>query len=95
MQFLFGLKTFKMSDADITRLVRPMVREIAPYRSARDEFEDFDEPERKRRLLRVWLNFLDGRPLADRFADRFNTGPRNGIQVQEGAGYWVRGKVQS
>ena len=62
---------------------------------ARDEFEDFDEPERKRRLLRVWLNFLDGRPLADRFADRFNTGPRNGIQVQEGAGYWVRGKVQS
>ena len=23
---------------------------------ARDEFEDFDEPERKRRLLRVWLN---------------------------------------
>ena len=62
---------------------------------ARDEFEDFDEPERKRRLLRVWLNFLDGRPLADRFADRFNTGPRNGIQVQEGAGYWVRAKVQS
>jgi len=31
-----------MSDADITRLVRPMVREIAPYRSARDEFEDFE-----------------------------------------------------
>ena len=31
-----------MSKIDITQLVRPMVREIAPYRSARDDFEDFD-----------------------------------------------------
>ena len=30
-----------MSEKDITKLVRPMVRDIAPYRSARDEFEDF------------------------------------------------------
>ena len=30
-----------MNDLEIKRLVRPMVREIAPYRSARDEFEDF------------------------------------------------------
>ena len=26
----------------IEKLVRPMIREITPYRSARDEFEDFD-----------------------------------------------------
>jgi histidinol-phosphate aminotransferase len=31
-----------MSKIDITQLVRPMVREIAPYRSARDDFEDFE-----------------------------------------------------
>lgn len=30
-----------MNNSEITRLVRPMVRDIAPYRSARDEFEDF------------------------------------------------------
>ena len=26
----------------IEKLVRPMIREITPYRSARDQFEDFD-----------------------------------------------------
>ena len=31
-----------MSDSEIVQLVRPLVIEIAPYRSARDEFEDFD-----------------------------------------------------
>lgn len=31
-----------MSKIDITQLIRPMVREIAPYRSARDDFEDFE-----------------------------------------------------
>ena len=31
-----------MSDSAITQLVRPMVREMSPYRSARDEFEDFE-----------------------------------------------------
>ena len=31
-----------MSEAKIVQLVRPMLREIAPYRSARDEFEDFE-----------------------------------------------------
>lgn len=31
-----------MNNSEITRLVRPMVRDIAPYRSARDEFEDFE-----------------------------------------------------
>ena len=31
-----------MSDSAISQLVRPLVREMAPYRSARDEFEDFE-----------------------------------------------------
>ena len=31
-----------MSDSAIVQLVRPLVREMAPYRSARDEFEDFE-----------------------------------------------------
>ena len=31
-----------MNNLEITRLVRTMVRDIAPYRSARDEFEDFE-----------------------------------------------------
>ena len=31
-----------MSNTEIARLVRTMVREITPYRSARDEFEDFE-----------------------------------------------------
>ena len=31
-----------MNNFEITRLVRTMVRDIAPYRSARDEFEDFE-----------------------------------------------------
>ena len=31
-----------MSDSEIVQLVRPLVREMAPYRSARDEFEDFE-----------------------------------------------------
>ena len=31
-----------MSNIEITQLVRPMVRQIVAYRSARDEFEDFE-----------------------------------------------------
>ena len=30
-----------MSNTEIAQLVRTIVREITPYRSARDEFEDF------------------------------------------------------
>jgi hypothetical protein len=46
---------------------------------ARKGFEDFPEPERKRDLLRLWLNLREGRDLAPEFADRLNTGPRGGI----------------
>ena len=31
-----------MSEKEITQLVRPIVRDIAPYHSARDEFKDFE-----------------------------------------------------
>jgi len=31
-----------MSEIEIIQLVRPLVRDIAPYRSARDDFEDFE-----------------------------------------------------
>lgn len=52
---------------------------------ARTDFEDWPEPERRRCLLRLWLNMRDGRPLAPDFADRLNTGPRGEVAVQPGA----------
>ncbi len=52
---------------------------------ARTDFEDFDEPERKRRLLRLWLNLPNGRPLTPEFAERLNTGPRGGVRVRPSA----------
>ena len=33
-------------------------------------FEDWDDPDRKRHLLRIWLKALDGRPLPDAFYER-------------------------
>lgn len=49
---------------------------------ARNDFEDFPEPDRKRSLLRLWLNLRDGRKLPPRFAERLNTGPRGGVAVK-------------
>ena len=37
----------------------------------RTEFEDWDEPERKRHLLRLWLNCRDGLPLPETLRPRF------------------------
>jgi hypothetical protein len=54
----------------------------------RTGFVDFDEPVRRRRLYRLWMNIPNGRPLAPEFADRLNTGPRGGVHVREGAGYY-------
>jgi hypothetical protein len=54
----------------------------------RSAFDDYDEPERKRRLFRIWFNLQNSRPLAPEIADRLNTGPRGGVKVREGAGYW-------
>ena len=49
---------------------------------SRNAFEDFEEPERRRTLLRLWMNLKDGRPLEPHFADRLNTGPRAGVMVR-------------
>lgn len=49
---------------------------------ARNDFEDFPEPERKRNLLRLWLNLRQGRILPPEFAERLNTGPRGGVAVK-------------
>jgi hypothetical protein len=55
---------------------------------SRTEFVDYDEPDRKRLLLRLWLKVANGRPLEWRIADR-GYGPgaaRNGVpQFREAA----------
>ena len=48
----------------------------------RAAFEDWQEPERKRHMLRLWLSVPGDRPLPDCFATRFGTttiGNRGGI----------------
>src|SRR3546814_15433164 len=44
---------------------------------ARTDFEDWPEPERKRRLLRIWHNLTTRREPAPDFADLLNTRPRH------------------
>lgn len=46
---------------------------------SRDDFIDHDDPDERRLLLRMWINIFDGRQLAPRFANRYNTGTRRGI----------------
>jgi hypothetical protein len=48
----------------------------------RDAFEDWDEVERKRLLLRTWINIPNSRELTWEFADHYNTGPRQGPYVE-------------
>ena len=36
----------------------------------RRAFEDYDQPERKRHLLRLWLKAKDGRPLPNAYYER-------------------------
>jgi len=50
----------------------------------RTAFEDYDEPERKRHLLRLWLAPRGARPLPDVYAERFGSitpGDRGGVVV--------------
>jgi Taurine catabolism dioxygenase TauD, TfdA family len=49
----------------------------------RSGFTDHDEPERKRLLLRIWINIPSGRELPLEFDDHYNTGPRQGPFVHE------------
>ena len=46
---------------------------------SRGGYVDWDMPEERRLLLRLWLNIPNGRPLAAEFADRLNTGGRGGV----------------
>ncbi len=49
----------------------------------RDSFVDHDEPEKKRLLLRQWVNLETARDLEEKFADHYNTGPRRGPAVRD------------
>lgn len=46
---------------------------------SRGGYVDWDVPEERRLLLRLWLNIPNGRSLAPEFADRLNTGGRGGV----------------
>ena len=54
---------------------------------SRTDYTDFPEPERKRRLMRFWVNSRNGRALAPDFANKYNTGPRGGVAMGDGARY--------
>jgi hypothetical protein len=47
---------------------------------SREGFTDFSEPERRRLLLRLWINHAKGRPLDEAFANRVMMGPRKGVK---------------
>jgi hypothetical protein len=49
----------------------------------RGSFIDHDDPEKKRLLLRQWVNLENARELEEKFADHYNTGPRRGPSVRE------------
>ena len=51
---------------------------------SRTEFQDWPEPERRRLLLRSWINLRDGPQLAPEFANRYNAGERTGIPEGRG-----------
>ena len=44
----------------------------------RTEYEDYEDPARKRHLLRLWLAVPDGCPLPDCFYERYGANPKNG-----------------
>jgi len=46
---------------------------------SRSGYEDHADPDKRRLLLRLWLNIPNGRPLAPAFADRLNSGSRGGV----------------
>jgi hypothetical protein len=52
----------------------------------RSAYEDHPEPDRKRLLLRRWLNFPNGRDLTWEFGDHFDTGIRQGPYVEDEPG---------
>ena len=55
----------------------------------RGEYIDHDDPALRRNMLRLWVNFHNGRPLEPKFADRYNTGARGGVAIGQGNGYAI------
>ncbi len=51
----------------------------------RGPFTDYEEPDKRRLLLRQWVNLHKARPLLYDFADHYNTGPRKGPALHLGA----------
>jgi hypothetical protein len=47
---------------------------------SRTNYADYAEPERKRLLLRLWLNHPNARPLDSDFANKALNGPRRGVR---------------
>jgi hypothetical protein len=54
---------------------------------SRAAYTDHADPERKRRLMRFWVNSRNARALDPSFANKYNTGPRGGVAVGDGARY--------
>ena len=52
----------------------------------RGSFTDYGESEKKRLLLRQWVNLHNARSLKDEFSDHYNTGPRKGPALHPGIG---------
>ena len=74
--------TFPLGDQDIAEIEQACARVRARGLRAPDfGRRGFPQPERRRKLPRMWINLHHGRPLASEFADRLNTGPRGGVAV--------------
>lgn len=52
---------------------------------SRTAYEEWPEPDRKRHMLRLWLNNPDGRKLAPEFADRYGQGVGMGVPPVSGS----------
>ena len=53
-------------------------RSVVMYLGKINSYEDFEESDRKRHMLRLWLN-NNARPLAPEFADRYGKGLGMGV----------------
>ncbi len=56
---------------------------------SRSAFTDAEDPLKRRKLFRLWLNPYLQRSLEREFADRYNTGPNCGVAVGDAAKYVV------
>jgi hypothetical protein len=54
---------------------------------SRNEYKDALDQGRRRKLYRIWMQSNLSRALTPEFADRYNTGPRGGVAVGDGARY--------